>query len=615
MTPARDSGSPRAPATLALGAALILAGLAFGLDGRARLPGSRCSPWPSARSPGWSWRRSAAGWSGRRGRPGSRRAIPTRCGSACAGPWSRRREGSSAIRCSTGRSRSARAGAAAPRASIWLERPGRVALVPARLVVRDPLGLWRRGARFRAHRRARGAAADRPGPLDRPRLGAARASPPAPAASRRHLPARRPGAVRGRRPAPLPRGQPRVANPLAGGRAHRRDDRAAPDRRAASRGRWSSSIPAAPRSRDAARAGDARRRLALRRAGALAAAATCCCPGERRPLAIDPSLRSWPEAHVQDRRLRSRRRARSCRRALTGSAVLWVTAGQALPASLRRSAPGSFLITPTRLPPRGGLPGLGLLRLSGDGAGRAPRDAAQGGRMSGARRRPLGAGRAACFAALAASPRCSGPRWSPTRPPGGSSSPSLLATAAGAAHRRDRPPRALARGALAARRGRDRSPGSASGLVVVGLPARLLLPGHWDELGAERLAQPDGLTDVPVPYAGADAWTRLVILLASPLMVGAGRLRGLLADAPAGGRAGSARSSCSSALYLVAVAWARPGPAAGRRRPPRAPDLRLALASRRSRRAAAARPQHRSRSPPRWSRCPRRRLIDHRQGD
>ena len=31
MTPARDSGSPRAPATLALGAALTLAGLAFGL--------------------------------------------------------------------------------------------------------------------------------------------------------------------------------------------------------------------------------------------------------------------------------------------------------------------------------------------------------------------------------------------------------------------------------------------------------------------------------------------------------------------------------------------------------------------------------------------------------
>ena len=31
MTPARDPGSPRAPATLALGAALTLAGLAFGL--------------------------------------------------------------------------------------------------------------------------------------------------------------------------------------------------------------------------------------------------------------------------------------------------------------------------------------------------------------------------------------------------------------------------------------------------------------------------------------------------------------------------------------------------------------------------------------------------------
>ena len=31
---------------------------------------------------------------------------------------------------------------------------------------------------------------------------------------------------------------------------------------------------------------------------------------------------------------------------LTSSAVLWVTAGKALPSSLRRLHPGSFLITP-----------------------------------------------------------------------------------------------------------------------------------------------------------------------------------------------------------------------------------------------------------------------------
>src|SRR4029453_14350933 len=58
-------------------------------------------------------------------------------------------------------------------------------------------------------------------------------------------------------------------------------------------------------------------------------------------------------------------------------------------------------------------------------------------------------------------------------------------------------------------------------LVVVGLPARLLLPGNWDELGTNLDRSLNGLTDVPVPYAGADAWTRLVILLAAPLMVAA----------------------------------------------------------------------------------------------
>ena len=54
------------------------------------------------------------------------------------------------------------------------------------------------------------------------------------------------------------------------------------------------------------------------------------------------------------------------------------------------------------------------------------------------------------------------------------------------------------------------------GLVVVGLPARLLLPAHWDELSANVNRSLNGLTDVPIPYAGADTWTRLVILLAAP---------------------------------------------------------------------------------------------------
>ena len=96
------------------------------------------------------------------------------------------------------------------------------------------------------------------------------------------------------------------------------------------------------------------------------------------------------------------------------------------------------------------------------------------------------------------------------------------------------------------------------GMVVVGLPARLLLPGHWDELGANLSRSLDGVADVPVPYSGADSWTRLVILLASPLVVG---LAAFAAFWPTRRRA--AGRICALilllALYLIAVAWARPG--------------------------------------------------------
>ncbi len=97
-----------------------------------------------------------------------------------------------------------------------------------------------------------------------------------------------------------------------------------------------------------------------------------------------------------------------------------------------------------------------------------------------------------------------------------------------------------------------------AGLVVVGLPARLLLPGHWDELSSNVGPSLDGLTDVPIPYAGADTWTRLVILLAAPLMVG---LAAFAAFWPQRRRA--AGRICALVLlvglYLVAVAWAQPG--------------------------------------------------------
>ena len=69
-------------------------------------------------------------------------------------------------------------------------------------------------------------------------------------------------------------------------------------------------------------------------------------PGERRPLTIDPALRSWPEAHVRIA-VSHPDASPALLPALRGSAVLWVTAGRGVPASLRQLRTGSFLVTPS----------------------------------------------------------------------------------------------------------------------------------------------------------------------------------------------------------------------------------------------------------------------------
>lgn len=96
-----------------------------------------------------------------------------------------------------------------------------------------------------------------------------------------------------------------------------------------------------------------------------------------------------------------------------------------------------------------------------------------------------------------------------------------------------------------------------AGMVVVGLPARLLLPGHWDELGQNISRSLNGVGDVPVPYSGADDWTRLVILLAAPLFAG---LAAFVAFWPTRRRVAGriAALVLLVGLYLVAVAWAAP---------------------------------------------------------
>jgi transglutaminase-like putative cysteine protease len=98
----------------------------------------------------------------------------------------------------------------------------------------------------------------------------------------------------------------------------------------------------------------------------------------------------------------------------------------------------------------------------------------------------------------------------------------------------------------------------ALGLVVVGLPARLIWPGHWGELSADLDRSLTGLTDVPIPYAGADVWTRLVILLAAPLTVGTAAFAAFW---PRRRRAAGRIFALVLlvGLYMVAVSWARPG--------------------------------------------------------
>ncbi len=96
------------------------------------------------------------------------------------------------------------------------------------------------------------------------------------------------------------------------------------------------------------------------------------------------------------------------------------------------------------------------------------------------------------------------------------------------------------------------------GMVVVGLPARMLLPDNWADLTDELGRSLDGIAAVPVPYDGADTWTRLAFLLTAPLVLAiaawaafwprrrrtAGRLFALV---------------LLVTLYLVAIAWDPPG--------------------------------------------------------
>ncbi|HEX2360341.1 MAG TPA: transglutaminase-like domain-containing protein [Solirubrobacterales bacterium] len=100
-------------------------------------------------------------------------------------------------------------------------------------------------------------------------------------------------------------------------------------------------------------------------------------------------------------------------------------------------------------------------------------------------------------------------------------------------------------------------------MVAIGLPARLLLAWNWDELSTALGQSLQGISDISVPYGGADGWTRLTILLGAPLGIG---LAAAAAFWP--GQRRNARWLAALvvllALYLSANAWSRPGGDFGR---------------------------------------------------
>jgi protein-glutamine gamma-glutamyltransferase len=60
----------------------------------------------------------------------------------------------------------------------------------------------------------------------------------------------------------------------------------------------------------------------------------------------------------------------------------------------------------------------------------------------------------------------------------------------------------------------------AAGMVAVGVPARLLLPAGWSELGSHVGTAIGELGETQYPYTGSDDWARVTALAAIPLLTG-----------------------------------------------------------------------------------------------
>jgi transglutaminase-like putative cysteine protease len=92
----------------------------------------------------------------------------------------------------------------------------------------------------------------------------------------------------------------------------------------------------------------------------------------------------------------------------------------------------------------------------------------------------------------------------------------------------------------------------AVGVMAMGLPARLTLPWNWDELATNLGGGWGVLWNVDYPYDGTLVWTRMVILLGLPLILG---VAGALAFWPAR-RAAPALRAIALALLVAAYGLA-----------------------------------------------------------
>ena len=342
MSGPRESGSPRAPATAKLGAVFLFAGLGFDLV--AALVCGVALLTLAGGAVAW------VGLSTRRGRlellPGPARIqetdpyplrlrlrgtlLPPIGGelthplldrSIPVGPrWSRRLD-----------------------RHVWLKGPGRRPVGTARLIVRDPLGLWERqleserieelvvlpridpvrwageGPWARGRSAGSGSASDASAPrggLAQFEVDGLRPYRDGSPASRIHWPAvARTGQMIERRL--VAGGEPRPLVVF--------DPRGERD----------------PSQRERAMRATASLCVALARSGGC----DLLLPGGRRALTIDPALRSWPEAHVR-LAVSDAGASPAVVPRMAGGAVLWVTAGRTPPSSVRRLQPGSFLVTP-----------------------------------------------------------------------------------------------------------------------------------------------------------------------------------------------------------------------------------------------------------------------------